>query len=130
MAFPVAGLKFATNPPIQGQKVAKAQPNEEDAVKIDDSVKKAGGLGVGTTPPRADKASGKPDADKAPSDSVTLSPKAQALASQSSGSGVFDANKVEEIKAAIASGQFKVDAGRVAAGLIDSVKDLVSAHKG
>jgi negative regulator of flagellin synthesis FlgM len=105
-------------------------PNEDDVVKIDDSVKKTPDVGIGATPPRADKTTEKNATDKAPSDSVTLSTKAQALAGQSAGAGVFDAKKVDEIKAAIASGQFKVDAGRVAVGLIDSVKDLVSAHKG
>ncbi|HVK93420.1 MAG TPA: flagellar biosynthesis anti-sigma factor FlgM [Noviherbaspirillum sp.] len=105
-------------------------PNEDDVVKIDDSIKKTASLSIGANPARSGKTAEKQGVDKTPSDNVTLSPKAQALASQSTGTGVFDANKVNEIKAAIANGQFKVDAGRVAAGLIDSVKDLVSAQKG
>jgi negative regulator of flagellin synthesis FlgM len=87
-------------------------------------------LGVSTTQARPGKAAEKTGVDKAPSDNVTLSSAGQALAGQVAGSGVFDANKVEEIKAAIASGQFQVDAERVADGLIDSVKDLISTRKG
>lgn len=43
--------------------------------------------------------------------------------------GVFDANKVEAIKAAISSGQFKVDSEKVADGLIQTVKDLLTTKK-
>ncbi|MFZ4699528.1 MAG: flagellar biosynthesis anti-sigma factor FlgM [Candidatus Methylumidiphilus sp.] len=38
---------------------------------------------------------------------------------------VFDADKVEQIKTAIASGQFQVDPSKVADGLLQSVKDLL-----
>jgi flagella synthesis protein FlgN len=62
-------------------------PNEDDVVKIDDSVKKTPDVGIGATPPRADKTTEKNATDKAPSDSVTLSTKAQALAGQSAGAG-------------------------------------------
>lgn len=62
------------------------------------------------------------------SENVTLSPMSAQLKSISSevaASGVFDAEKVEAIKSAIASGQFKVDSEKVADGLIDTVKDLL-----
>ena len=39
----------------------------------------------------------------------------------------FDAKKVESIRAAIAEGSFKVNAGNVADGLLQSVRDLI--HK-
>jgi negative regulator of flagellin synthesis FlgM len=38
----------------------------------------------------------------------------------------FDAAKVEELKSAIASGTFKVDAGKVADGLIASVQEMLA----
>lgn len=100
-----------------------------DVVKIDDASKKIAGVGVNTTQTRAGKA---PDTSSAtvPSDNVTLSSQAQALASQVSNTSVFDSNKVNEIKAAIASGQFQVSAERVADGLMDTVKDLISTRRG
>jgi len=103
-------------------------------VKIDDSLKKTSGLSVGSAQARgakgADNAGG-PAAAPAPSqsDSVHLSSKLQSLAS-SSGNGVFDAQKVEEIKAAIAEGRFQVDPEKVADGLLDTVTDLIHTRKG
>ena len=101
-------------------------------MKIDDSVKKTTGLGVGTTQARAgkgaDKAAGTP-ATPTQSDSVHLSSKLQSMA-QASGNGVFDLNKVEEIKAAIAEGRFQVDPEKVANGLLDTVSDLIRTRKG
>ena len=41
---------------------------------------------------------------------------------------MFDANKVEEIKAAIAGGQFQVDPEKVASGLIGNASDLLRAR--
>lgn len=61
-------------------------------------------------------------------DNVTLSAMSvqlQSIGADVSTSGVFDANKVEAIKSAIASGQFKVDSEKVADSLIDTVKDLL-----
>lgn len=61
-------------------------------------------------------------------ENVTLSPMSvqlQSIQSEVSVNGVFDAEKVDAIKSAIASGQFKVDAEKVADGLIDTVKDLL-----
>jgi negative regulator of flagellin synthesis FlgM len=104
--------------------------NEDEVVKIDDSMKKAQGLGIGTAQTRSGKAAEKAAVEKAPSDNVTLSSKAQALAAQASGTSVFDSDKVKEIKAAIASGQFQVNPERIAEGLIDTVKDLISTRKG
>lgn len=105
-------------------------------MKIDDSIKKTGGLPVGPTSTRAGAAAGtgaqasvRPAAT-AGSDNVHISTQLKTLASQvASTGGVFDAGKVEEIKAAIAGGQFQVDAAKVANGLIESVRDLISARK-
>lgn len=99
-------------------------------MKISDSLNKTNGLGVAASRTRAAKTEDKSGVDKTSSDSVTLSSEAQALASHNSGNQVFDAKKVEEIKAAIASGRFQINAGRIADGLIDTVKDLISARKG
>lgn len=100
-------------------------------MKIDDASKKIAGIGVATTQTRAGKGPEKADAgSKASSDNVTLSSQVQALASQVSGASVFDSKKVDEIKAAIAGGQFQVNAERVADGLMDTVKDLISTRGG
>lgn len=98
-------------------------------MKISDSFNKAAGLGAAQGQARPGKTGEKAGTEKAASDNVTLSSQAQALASQASKDQVFDAKKVEEIKAAIASGRFQVNAERVADGLIDTVKDLISSRK-
>lgn len=101
-------------------------------MKIDDSLKKTAGLGVNNaTPSRAGKAADQSGISKVspPTDNVTLSNQVE-LAGQASSTGVFDTKKVDEIKAAIANGQFQVNAENVADGLMDTVKDLISARKG
>ena len=102
-------------------------------MKIDDSIKKGAGLGVSPTPPRTaksaeSKAPAAPAADA--TESVKISPQLQTLASELSSHSVFDTGKVEEIKSAIAGGRFKVDAEKIADGLIDTVKDLIHPRKG
>jgi negative regulator of flagellin synthesis FlgM len=100
-------------------------------VKIDDPLKKAAGLSVNTTQTRASKATEQGSVSKVPaSDNVTLSNQVQELAAQVSSTSVFDTKKVEEIKAAIANGQFQVNAESVADGLMDTVKDLISTRRG
>ena len=99
-------------------------------MKIDDSVKKTSSLGVGATQTRATgKSAEKAGVSKPSSDNVHLSTQLQALDGLVANSSVFDANKVEEIKAAIADGRFQVNAERVADGLMDTVKDLIHTRK-
>ncbi|RJG05932.1 flagellar biosynthesis anti-sigma factor FlgM [Noviherbaspirillum cavernae] len=99
-------------------------------MKINDSIKKSADLGIGAPQNRSGKAVDKAGVEKTPSDNVTLSTQARALAGQSGDKGVFNTDKVNEIKAAIANGTFQVDAQRIADGLIDTVKDLISTRKG
>jgi len=102
-------------------------------VKIDDSLKKAAGLGVGTAtqarPGKGAEKAGAASTTPAGSDTVTLSSKLESLSQQAGGSAVFDAKKVEEIKAAIAEGRFQVDPEKVANGLLDTVSDLIRNRK-
>lgn len=103
-------------------------------MKIDDGMKKTGGLPVSSTQTRAGKGAdksggvGKPatSTPSSTSDNVHLSTQVQSL---TAGDGVFDTNKVEEIKAAIAGGRFQVDPEKVANGLLDTVKDLIHTRK-
>lgn len=102
-------------------------------MKIDDSAKKVGGLSIGAAQPRgagkaADKSAPAPSATPSQSDSVHLSSRLKSLAA-SGGNAVFDAKKVEEIKAAIAEGRFRVDPEKVADGLLDTVTDLIHARR-
>ena len=97
-------------------------------MKIDDSVKKTGSLGVGATQTRAGKGVSKTSTNSTSSDNVHISSQLQGLEGQVASSSVFDANKVEEIKAAIAGGQFQVDPEKVASGLISNVTDLLQAR--
>ena len=94
-------------------------------MKIDDSINKTAGLGVTSTQTKAGKSVSKSGTSSVSSDNVQFSSQVQDLAS---GSGVFDANKVEEIKAAIAGGQFQVDPEKVASGLISNVTDLLQTQ--
>ena len=98
-------------------------------MNISDSIKK---LGVGVDKPTLDKGSASKASDKAASastttaasDNVTLSSASVQLQSLESGLAageVFDANKVEEIKAAIARGDFSVDTAKVADVLLQRV---------
>ena len=99
-------------------------------MKIDDSIKKTDSVGVASTPAKssngAEKSAPVNTVTTGESDSVKISAQAQAL----SGDSTFDIKKVSEIKAAIASGTFQVNPEKVANGLIDTVKDLLSSRKG
>lgn len=98
-------------------------------MKIDDSsIKKTGSIGVTSTQARAGKGVGKTSTGTTSSDNVHISSQLQGLEGQVASSSVFDANKVEEIKAAIAGGQFQVDPEKVASGLIGNVTDLLQAR--
>ena len=105
-------------------------------MNISDSIKK---LGVGVDKPVLDKGSASKSTQQADSkteaasDNVTLSATSVQLQSLETGLStgeVFDANKVEEIKAAIARGDFSVDTAKVADGLLQTVKDLIKPNKG
>ncbi len=101
-------------------------------MEINDSLKKASGL-----PARPQTPTGRAGAAEqttiastgSTADSVTLSPGAQALSAAAGTGPVFDTGKVEEIKAAMAKGTFKVDPEKVAQGLMDSVRDLISTRR-
>ncbi|HCY62958.1 MAG TPA: flagellar biosynthesis anti-sigma factor FlgM [Oxalobacteraceae bacterium] len=101
-------------------------------MKIDNSIKKTGSLPISSAEARgskaADKTGGAAKAGTAGAaqQGVQVSSQLQALAGSE---GVFDTQKVAEIKAAIAEGRFQVDPEKVANGLLDSVKDLIHTRK-
>jgi negative regulator of flagellin synthesis FlgM len=108
-------------------------------MNISDSLKK---LGTGVEKPVLEKSNTSKGSDKTTAatgnattdtDSVTLSSASvqlQSIGASSASGEVFDANKVEEIKSAIARGEFTVDTGKVADGLLQTVKDLIQPNKG
>lgn len=63
---------------------------------------------------------------------VTLSALAaqlQSLEANVALDNVYDADKVEAIKLAISNGEFNIDAGKIADGLIDTVQSLLGQKK-
>ena len=54
----------------------------------------------------------------------------RSLENSMASSSVVDAEKVKAIKQAISEGRFQVNSGKVADGLINSVKELINANKG
>ena len=96
-------------------------------MKIDDSIKNTGSVGVISTQTRSGKGVSKTSTNSTSSDNVHISSQLQGLEGQVASSSVFDANKVEEIKAAIAGGQFQIDPEKVASGLISNASDLLQA---
>ncbi len=110
-------------------------------MKISDSIKNSVSLGTDKAATEKAKA-GKLDAatskqaEKTQSDAkstgnVTLSPlsaQLKVLEAKVHASKVFDVEKVDAIKSAIASGKFNVDSGKVADGLIETVKDLLTSQ--
>ncbi|MES2367435.1 MAG: flagellar biosynthesis anti-sigma factor FlgM [Pseudomonadota bacterium] len=98
-------------------------------MKINDS-KKSISLPLGQTPAnKADKAGAAPAPAVGSPKSSSTSPQLQSLQGAIATSEVFDAGKVEAIKSAIADGKFKVNAEKVADGLLTTVKNLLQARK-
>lgn len=60
---------------------------------------------------------------------VSLSTQLQSVMEQVGDTAVFDTQKVDEIKAAITSGQFQIDTGKVADGLLKTVSELMQKSR-
>ena len=101
-------------------------------MKIQDSVPKVVSLSAEKIDHNSAKKTDSSKAEAQASQNVTLSPlsaQLQSLEAKVSTENVFDAKKVDAIKSAIAGGQFKVDSEKVADGLINTVKDLITTSK-
>ena len=100
-------------------------------MKIDNTLKT---ITAGAIPDEPERVARKPvtDSTAAPADSVQLSPLSthlQAIEKGFADTPIVDTAKVDEIKQAIANGYFKVDAGKVADRLLQTVHELILAHK-
>jgi negative regulator of flagellin synthesis FlgM len=104
-------------------------------MKISDSIKKPAGPSLektGTEKSGTDKNTAKVQTEAKVAGNVTLSSMSaqlQSLESKIAADKVFDTEKVDAIKSAIAGGQFKVDSEKVADGLIATVRDLLTTKK-
>ncbi len=103
-------------------------------MKISDTLKGAISLPPAPAPNArgAEKTTANP-ATSSTSESVRLSPQAQALAANAANAttsgATFDTKKVDRIKVAIADGEFQVNAEKVADSLLESTRDLLQSRK-
>lgn len=100
-------------------------------MKIESAVKSLGGPQAGETKPRQQAGTG--SAPAACGDKVELSSLSSSLQKAEAAianAPVVDRARVEEIRQAIAEGRFKIDAGRIADGLIDSVRQMLNDTPG
>ncbi len=99
-------------------------------MKIDDALKVNPGLATGNTDAKTAKTAETSRTEQGMGEKVTLSSRSselQSLETKTVSEEAYDAGKVEAIKAAILDGQFKIDSGKVADGLINTVKDLLTS---
>ncbi|HZV99102.1 MAG TPA: flagellar biosynthesis anti-sigma factor FlgM [Methylophilaceae bacterium] len=97
-------------------------------MKINDAIQNNLGVSAEKPDSRASTKADKTSVEAAKSGSVTLSAlssQLQSLEASVAADNVYDTEKVDAIKLAISNGQFKVDAEKVADGLISTVKDLL-----
>jgi negative regulator of flagellin synthesis FlgM len=104
-------------------------------VKIDNSVKSSGALpgGDGRARSAKDSTSTASTSSSASSGKVeisSLSSHLQHMEAVMESTPVVDSAKVAEIRQAMSDGLFKVDTGKVADGLIQSVRQMLSAQGG
>ncbi|MFZ5511779.1 MAG: flagellar biosynthesis anti-sigma factor FlgM [Pseudomonadota bacterium] len=100
-------------------------------MKIDNSLGPVGGLPGGDNKTRQARNTPPAGAASRSSSEVELSSiasKLQEVERALANVPVVDAERVAEIKQAIAEGRFKVDAGKVADGLIENVKQMLEAQ--
>lgn len=97
-------------------------------MKVDNSIKGLGPLGGSPGVRPASTAARGPDT-VSPEVELTGAAKLQQSTAAAAASGAFDAKRVAEIRLAISEGRFQVNPERIADGLLDSVKDLLSRRQ-
>lgn len=99
-------------------------------MKIDNSIKTVGGVSSSDTRTRSVQGDGASSSASA-GDKVELSSLSSTLQQAETAMAqvpVVDQSKVDEIKQAMSQGRFKVDAEKVADGLIESVRQMLDAQ--
>lgn len=102
-------------------------------MKIESSVKSTGGLPSNDGRARATKDGTTTQTTGGNTDKVeisSLSSRLQQMEETIADTPVVDSAKVDEIKQAMSQGRFKVDTGKVADGLIESVRQMLSTQTG
>jgi negative regulator of flagellin synthesis FlgM len=99
-------------------------------VKIDNSIKTVGGVAPGESRTRSVQSSSTSGAAAAGAkvELSSLSSSLQQAEAAMAEVPVVDQSRVDEIKQAISEGHFKVDAEKVADGLIESVRQMLEAQ--
>lgn len=100
-------------------------------MKIDSSSKIPNDLPVGDATLRPGQGTARTGGPSPSANQVRLSPIASQMQTNGINAGpeVFDSQKVEEIKSAISQGRFSIDTGKVADGLLDTVRNLLRGPK-
>lgn len=101
-------------------------------MKIDNSVKATGSLPPNEGRARSAKESPKAEGSNAGSERVELSSLSSRMLQMEeaiSNTPVVDGAKVDEIKQAMSEGRFKVNTEKVADGLIESVRQMLSTQQ-
>lgn len=99
-------------------------------MKIDSSTKSPGGIASGARKDGAKPTTAQQTAG--PNSEVALSPlssRLQEIESAMATTPVADSGRVNAIRQAISQGSFQVDAGKIADGLITSVRQMLAAQK-
>lgn len=101
-------------------------------MKIDNSVKSVGGPSSGDARARAakDQPAAQPAGASAQVELSSVATRLQEAQAALANVPVTDAGRVAEIKQAISEGRFQVDAGKVADGLIESVRQMLASRTG
>lgn len=97
-------------------------------MKIEGTTKGVASALTGENRPKPTQPSPQPAGAGQPSGSVDLSPLSASLAKAESAAAstpVVDQARVDEIRQAISEGRFKIDANRIADGLLDSVREML-----
>ncbi len=98
-------------------------------MKIDNPVEKIANSPPIDLQPKPVKTTEAPTVSPTPSSNVQISDQLQALGALTADTGIFNAEKVNKIKAAIAEGTFQVNATIVAEGMITTAKDFMATSK-
>ena len=99
-------------------------------MKIDNSIKSVGSTATGDARAKGNAAATgtQPSASSDKVELSSLSSSLQKADAAMEATPVVDQSRVDEIKQAITDGRFQVDAGKVADGLIESVKQMLAAQ--
>jgi negative regulator of flagellin synthesis FlgM len=115
-----------SSPPLQG---ANPALNKANAGAADVNTSTSSATGSASTSGAAAATTGASTTGSTVTSISTISTQLQAVQAASSSDEVYSTGKVNEIKAAIVAGTFRVNSSKVADGLLDSVHDLLGSRQ-